>query len=345
MRKILVVETSPTIISVADSLLRQKGYDVTCLANGEEGFNYAKKEQPDLIISGLGLPGINGIELCKKVATDSMTGGIPVVLLVGEQDGIFLDQLEVCGARGRLKKPFSPKELLSIVEKYGGVGTSMHITRIVDQNAEGVPHLQASATGKIEPQVGFPKNIKPQDEKNGAPFSLGWDDLKETGEIKSESVSKLNLDDTGLVLDDDQYGLTSFSDPGATAQRKRAQEDYNWFVDEMKRDIAGSGESQPAKTTKTPADDKAINKPAAPMTYQDLGKPISDDEAKYKRFLEQFKKDTGGIAGSSPLPISQDELNWLAEAVSDKLARKIVAQIDKEELKQIIASVLVAAKK
>jgi CheY-like chemotaxis protein len=43
MKKILVLETSPTITSVADSLLRQKGYDVTCVDDGNQGYEIAKK--------------------------------------------------------------------------------------------------------------------------------------------------------------------------------------------------------------------------------------------------------------------------------------------------------------
>ena len=94
MRKILVVESSPTIRSVADSLLRQKGFDVSCFSDSRQAYEYAKSEKPDLIISGLELVGFRGDELCKRITTDPVTGGIPVVLLIGKDDHINQSQID-----------------------------------------------------------------------------------------------------------------------------------------------------------------------------------------------------------------------------------------------------------
>jgi two-component system, OmpR family, alkaline phosphatase synthesis response regulator PhoP len=343
MKKVLVAETSPTITSVADSLLRQKGYDVTCVDDGEQGYEIAKKERPDLIISGLGLLGITGIELCKKVCADPITGGIPVVLLVGEHDGAYMDQLDVCGARGRLRKPFSPKELLGVVEKYAGSDTPMHVTRIVDQNAEGAPRLQPSATNKPESQVGFPKEHRPQDEKVNTPFNLDWDDLKESESIKRESSGKINLDDTGLVIDDDQYGLTSYVDKYQSQARKQAQEDYNWFVDEMKRDISGQPEeSKPAQKPKA-VDNRPAPTPS--VSYQDIGSGVSEDSGKYQRFLDQFKKDTGLLGQKDSGNLSEKDLNWIAEAVAQKLAAIIMDKISRDDIQMAVISALSNLKK
>jgi CheY-like chemotaxis protein len=342
MKKILIIETSPTIVSVADSLLRQKGFDVTCATDGNEGYNIAKKEQPDLIISGLGLIGMTGIELCKKICADPITGGIPVVLLVGDQDSIFFEQLDLCGARGRLKKPFSPKELLGIVDKYTGGGAAMHVTRIVDQSAEGAPHLQPSATGKYEPQVGFPKELKPQDEKVSSPFNLEWDDIKDPETNRRESSGKINLDDSGLVIDDDQYGLTSHADSNREAARKKAQEDYNWFIDEMKRDITGHADESKGAAKTAAANNQSI-KPA--VSYQDIGTPVSEDSGKYQRFLDQFKKDTGQGSERATGNLSESELNWIAEAVAQKLAAIIMDKISKDDIQMAIISALSGFKK
>ena len=82
MKKVLVVENSPTIISVADSLLRTKGYDVTCLTDGEKALEFAQAEKPDLILTAIGLDGMDGLQLCNKINGNTQTGGIPVVLLI-----------------------------------------------------------------------------------------------------------------------------------------------------------------------------------------------------------------------------------------------------------------------
>ena len=344
MKKILIIETSPTITGVADSLLRQNGYDVTCFNDGLAAYNFARNERPDLIISGLGLPNLNGVELCKKINSDPLTGGIPVILMVGDHDKTFMDQLDVSGARARLKKPFSPKELLSAVEKYAGAGTSMHITRIVDQNAEGAPRL-APESESSEPSIGFPHVARPQEQKTGAPFNLDWEDIKLPSPSDKEKTASIDFDDTGLVIDEDQYGLTNLNITNFQEKSKRSQEDYNWFVDEMRRDLDTKVEGQ--KPDNSAAANPTIQKtrPAADISFQDIGKPVTQDESKYHQFLEQFKKDTNVLADRRSSELSATDIDWLVNAIAEKLAQRIIEKIDKNELRQIVASVLSAKMK
>ncbi len=338
MKKILVVENSPTIISAADSLLRQRGYDVTCLSDGTKALEFAKAEKPDLILTALGLEGSNGIQLCEKISSDPLTGGIPVVLLIGEKDGIYLDKIDLCGARGRIKKPFSPKELLSVVEKFTDPDSSRPVTKIVDQTAKGAPKLKPRVApqeiGTATRNIIGSSDAKPEGgDKHETVFNLDWEDLKGASKDETDSTGKSALDDSGLILEEDQYGLTNLADVGGkTPAEAGKEEDYNWFIDEMQKEIdapANKGntvESVPSEKGKT--------------GYHDLEIPSSDTDDKYRRFLDQFKKDTSVLTKDQSPEGARNDVNWLVEEITEKLAQKIVEKLDKQELKRILISIL-----
>jgi len=335
MKKILVVENSPTIISVADSLLRQRGYDVTCLSDGQTAYQFARTEKPDLILTALGIVGLDGLELCKRISTDVITGGIPVVLLIGDKDAAYMDKIDLCGARARIKKPFSPKELLSIVEKFTSTGGDKPAPKLVDQTAEGAPKLKA----KVEPsEVGTGTNtvLAKTDsvKKHETVFNLEWEDLKDdVGDMGGSPVKQAALDDSGLILEEDQYGLTRLSEETVPFTQKQKDEDYDWFIGEMKKDIDDTGSKKKSESAST-------SKPKPDVGYHNLGTPASKDESKYRQFLDQFKQDADIISQGKPRTDAAMDINWLADRIAEKLAQKIVDKLDRQELKQIISSFL-----
>ncbi len=348
MKKILVVENSPTIISVADSLLRTKGYDVTCLTNGEKALEFAQTEKPDLILTAIGLDGIDGLQLCSKITSGPVTGGIPVVLLIGDKDDIYEDKFDVSGARGRLKKPFSPKELVSIVAKFTG-GDKMRPAKVVDQKDETGPRLtpvdSPEEVGSATTNVARDKSDARRHE---TVFNLEWQDLKDDPDFEVERQGAAENDDSGLVIDDDQYGLAKLNDEMVPIAPNAEDEDYDWFIGEMKKEIEkpedGKKPGEPAdKTASQPEHAKAKQD----VSYDNIGNPAagSKDDAKYRQFLEQFKKDTSVLTAAKPDEGSGVDVNWLVDRIADRLAQKIVEKLDKDELRQIIGSMLGDMKK
>lgn len=336
MKKILVVENSPTIISVADSLLRQRGYDVTCLSSGQKAFEHAKAEKPDLILTALGISGLDGIQLCKNIIADPLTGGIPVILLIGDKDSIYEDKLDTCGARGRIKKPFSPKDLIRIVEKFAGESKPKVIQR-VDQSTGAGPRLEPKASPE-EIGTGTQNAIKEEstDTRHETVFNLDWQDLKDDPEFQPGPRPESEADETGLVLDDDQYGLTKLPEEIAPLQKSNRDEDYDWFIGEMKKDIEGKPVAQTDLTSKS----QPASAPKTRVAYKDLEGPVSRDDSKYRKFLDQFKKDAGVLSQQAAPLDSKTDMNWLADRIAERLAQKIVEKLDRQELKQIIGSLL-----
>jgi ligand-binding sensor domain-containing protein/signal transduction histidine kinase/CheY-like chemotaxis protein/AraC-like DNA-binding protein len=108
---VLVVEDNPEVGSFIRSVLTDH-YSVVLVENGLFGYKSAIKLQPDLIISDLMMPEMDGIEFCSKVKTDIRTSHIPFILLSARTSLVFkYDGLE-SGADDYLNKPFEIKELL-----------------------------------------------------------------------------------------------------------------------------------------------------------------------------------------------------------------------------------------
>jgi signal transduction histidine kinase/DNA-binding response OmpR family regulator/ligand-binding sensor domain-containing protein len=113
---ILIVEDNADVRNYIRACL-QEFYRVEESANGLEGFQMAQSLVPDLIISDIMMPQLDGFELCRKVKQTELTGHIPVVLLTAKTDETSrLLGLEL-GAEAYLPKPFSKAELLIRIKK------------------------------------------------------------------------------------------------------------------------------------------------------------------------------------------------------------------------------------
>jgi two-component system, OmpR family, alkaline phosphatase synthesis response regulator PhoP len=113
--RIIAIEDEPDILEVIQYNLRKEGYEVTGVENGEEGLNLVRKDLPDLVLLDLMLPGMDGLEVCRRLKYEAATRAIPVIMVTakGEESDVVLG-LEV-GADDYLTKPFGPRELVARV--------------------------------------------------------------------------------------------------------------------------------------------------------------------------------------------------------------------------------------
>ena len=114
--KIVVVEDEPDILEVIQYNLERDGYKVLTYRDGELGLQKIRKEAPDLVLLDLMLPGLDGIEVCRRLKADPVTRSIPVIMVTAktEESDIVLG-LGV-GADDYICKPFSPRELVARVK-------------------------------------------------------------------------------------------------------------------------------------------------------------------------------------------------------------------------------------
>jgi len=114
--KILIVEDEVDILDVLKYSLEREGYRVRTARDGERAVRAAREDAPNLILLDLMLPGLDGIDVCRKLRADTITREIPIVMVTakGEESDIVLG-LGV-GADDYITKPFSPKELVARVK-------------------------------------------------------------------------------------------------------------------------------------------------------------------------------------------------------------------------------------
>lgn len=114
--KIMVAEDERDIARLVDYNLKREGYRTVLVHDGSFAALTAGKERPDLILLDLMLPGLDGLEVCRRLKADAKTSGIPIIMLTAkseESDKVLGLGL---GADDYVTKPFSVKELLARVK-------------------------------------------------------------------------------------------------------------------------------------------------------------------------------------------------------------------------------------
>ena len=114
--KVLVIEDDPTSLRLIEYALKQRGYQVMTTLNGLEGIITAQKEEPDLIILDIMLPGIDGFEVCRRLHSGSQTARIPILIISAKTQKEDINAGFKAGADDYLLKPASPTEIINRVE-------------------------------------------------------------------------------------------------------------------------------------------------------------------------------------------------------------------------------------
>jgi two-component system, OmpR family, KDP operon response regulator KdpE len=108
--RILVVDDEPAILATMAPLLRSQGYDVFTALSGRAGIEAAERDHPDLVVLDLGLPDIEGVEVCRTIRRDQ---AVPIIVLSAR--GAERDKVAAldAGADDYVTKPFGTEELLA----------------------------------------------------------------------------------------------------------------------------------------------------------------------------------------------------------------------------------------
>lgn len=115
-QKLLIVEDNPDIVGYLKACYHNH-FSIDVARDGKEGYQLAIKEIPDVIISDIMMPGMDGFELCKELKEDFRTSHIPIILLTAKADiSSRIEGLET-GADAYIVKPFNQRELLVRMQK------------------------------------------------------------------------------------------------------------------------------------------------------------------------------------------------------------------------------------
>ena len=115
IRKIMVVDDSPTDLAFLESVLTKGGFQVTAVASGEAAIARSAAEQPDLILMDLVMPGVNGFQATRAITRAAATLHIPVVICSSkDQDTDKIWGMRQ-GATAYLTKPVVESELMAAI--------------------------------------------------------------------------------------------------------------------------------------------------------------------------------------------------------------------------------------
>ena len=112
----LVIDDEKDLIELVRYNLEKEGFDVIAANDGRTGLDIALRHKPDLVVLDLMMPGMDGLEVCRRLRADARTSRLPVIMLTAkasETDKIV--GLEM-GADDYVPKPFSPRELVARVK-------------------------------------------------------------------------------------------------------------------------------------------------------------------------------------------------------------------------------------
>jgi twitching motility two-component system response regulator PilH len=113
IRKILIVDDSPTERHVLNEMLTKAGFEVIASDNGEDAIRKAKRDHPDVILMDIVMPGLNGFQATRAISRDPETKAIPIIICTSksqETDKIWGMRQ---GARSYVVKPINRDELLA----------------------------------------------------------------------------------------------------------------------------------------------------------------------------------------------------------------------------------------
>ena len=113
MARILLIEDSPTEAAVMVQLLERNGHQVTTSGSAEDGIASCKRDQPDLVLMDVVLPGMNGFQATRALSRDTETSHIPVLIV--STKGLDTDRVWGMrqGARDYIVKPPREQDLIA----------------------------------------------------------------------------------------------------------------------------------------------------------------------------------------------------------------------------------------
>lgn len=161
MKKILAVDDNTDILKIVDRLFKPPEYAVTGVTQAEEAWEKIEKENPDLIILDIVLPGMNGFQFCQKLKADLNTTFIPVIMLTEKKETADRITGIKYGADDYLPKPFDLDEL------------KVRVEGVIERSSRT---LSANPLTRLPGNISIEKEIKNRIEQ-GEKFAVAYLDI------------------------------------------------------------------------------------------------------------------------------------------------------------------------
>lgn len=339
-KRILLAEASATVRGVAESVLRQNGFEVISVVSGEKALEVIEFSRPDVIVAGCELTGRARKPLYEHIQEDPRVTTVPLLLLTDSADA----DLPVA-PEATLVRPFDSKEFLDKVNAFVGQPAAaktsssnplgqadleddfldaalgldridvtdsevMDKTNITAASGKGKPVAKADGVGDVAEDEGDDTDIKKveslmirEDDTDIRPRESAKDDRRSTS--ASGKIEIL----------DDQFGLIEEGElPEGSEDRAH---DYEWFINEMQRD-AKSSPPAPGTASDTTPPDLTFSEPSSmvdpvtpppPSPKAPAGRKSGDPGV--DQFISEFKREIEKIRSGEPegAPIEERKIS------------------------------------
>jgi len=119
-KNILIVDDSKSMRQMINFTLTENGYTVTEAENGRHGVEMLEEASPELIITDINMPEMDGIEFIKSVRQDDRFKFTPIIVLTTESEEAKQAEGKKAGATAWIVKPFTPEKLIDVAKKVSG---------------------------------------------------------------------------------------------------------------------------------------------------------------------------------------------------------------------------------
>jgi DNA-binding response OmpR family regulator len=111
----LIIEDCRTVAAIVKHFLQLEGFDVLVASDGVTGLETARRERPQLVVTDLNLPGMDGLDLVKALRVDPRTHDIAIFMLTSDEGADTERQARASGADDYIHKPVDPRQLAARV--------------------------------------------------------------------------------------------------------------------------------------------------------------------------------------------------------------------------------------
>jgi len=163
-KRLLVVDDEPNLLVAVAACLRGEGYEVTTARSGREALVRLAETMPDLIVSDIRMPGMDGYTLARHVRSSARTALVPIVFLTAKDE--TADRIEGFrnGVDAYLTKPFEPDELVAVIKSI--------LSRVERTHAE-IARLVGDANQSSEQAVIHDEDLTEAEERIAAAVARG----------------------------------------------------------------------------------------------------------------------------------------------------------------------------
>ncbi len=329
-KRILLAEESETIRKIAESLLRQNGFEVLSMSTGTKALEVLNFTSPDLILLAADMKFKGETSLFDKLQSDAKTAQLSVILLANENETDLPLPPEAV-----IQKPFNPKEFIEKVNLFSGQSANVQPNPLASSDIEDEFLDAALGLDQIDvtdSEILNNTTANKIQKKQTAENMLGYEHKEDSTDVTNNSrkVESLMITDdvtnikhshqsqpappqeitgTGkLEILDDQFGIVN-ADLGNDSD-ENADHDYNWFLDELANDNNDKAQHQ-QKQVKSQKDSQSLHfeetssfvDPVTPaQVKKKTAQPTSVD-----KFIDEFKKEVEKFGSDEPESITLEE--------------------------------------